>query len=574
MTSRKFDLKYKSFEDWCATHAESLPGVNAETADERSLANWLKNKLTSCRSGKLPDNQLAKLKKIPGLSNFPDVSQECRKRVAEFDGVCERVDKLFTTHQGMSSSNKKSLSPEEMSMAVWLKNKLYFYRRGKLPDDQMVKLANIHWFRKASLEARTESPLPIKSSKNLRGEKQKHFAAEVLLNLNNNLSNAAERLSKRRDFRYKSFEDWCASHNGTLPKQRGETKEERSLAIWLKNKLYKHRNGKLPDEQLVKLRDIPGLTDVLHVSPRSEMLDQKFDLTCKRFKEWCDIHHGTLPKRSGETKEEQTLAIWLSKKLQNYRRRKLPDEQIAKIKRIPCLSNFPNVSGASKILAQKFDCTYNRLEEWCATHAGTLPKQNGPTEAERALAKWLKNKLYRYRCGKLPDEQVVDLQKLPQFLERSSSRSEKFQLACDRFREWCAAHDGALPKQKGTTELERSMAIWLKKKLQDYKRGKLRDDENLVKLRTIPCLSEFPHISAKCQTSAQNFEGTYKSIEDWCAAHDGMLPKRKASTKEERSLAEWLSRKLQKYRHGKLPDEQLAKLRKSALFGETFGVTQ
>ena len=404
LAAKKFDLKYKSFEDWCTRNAGSLPRVNAETADERTLAHWLKNKLSSCRQGKLPDDQLAKLKKIPGLSDFPQVSQESRKHAAEFDDACKRLEDWSAAHHGMPLSNKKeSLSPEEMSMAVWLKNKLAFHKRRGLPGDQRAKLGKKLWLStQVDLAAGArKSRLSIKSSKNL-----KNPVAEALRSLNT--SERVPSYSEQQDLRYKSFEAWCATHNGSLPRRKGDSFEERSLASWLKRKLYDYRCGKLSKEQLAKLKQIPYLTGFPNVSAKSQMLIQKFDCTFKSFKDWCAVRNGTLPKQSGATKEERWLAIWLNNKLCACRRGTLSNHQLDQFRMLPGLSDFPNVSARS----QRFECTYESLKGWCAAHNGTLPKERGGTAEERSFGIWLRNKLHNHKCGKLPHQHLAKLKEL------------------------------------------------------------------------------------------------------------------------------------------------------------------
>ena len=488
LAAKKFDLKYKSFEDWCTRNAGSLPKASAETADERSLAHWLKNKLSSCRQGKLPDDQLAKLKKIPGLSDFPQVSQESQKCAAEFDDACKRLEDWSATHHGMPPSNKKkSLSPEEMSMAVWLKNKLAFHKRRALPGDQLCKLKRIAQFSNKEIV-----PL-IESNRTCVLHKLVNFESR-------DEDDTFLKKSHREDLRCKSFQDWCATHGGTLPRRNGESAEERSLANWFKNKLYDYKRDKLPDEQMAKLKELP------HFLERSLSRSQEFDRVCTRLTDWCHLHHSELPNQKGckGGTEERSLASWLKSKLYNYRRGKLPDDQLVKIRKIPCLSDFPHLQG-SQMLAQKFDRDCRSIKEWCDTHEGLAPRSDGETKEERALAAWLKNKLYRYRCGKLPKEQVAELKTLPGFLERSQNRSQKFDLVCASFQEWCASHNGALPTCHAEAEEERSLAIWLKNRLKDFRHGKL-SDQQLAKLRKIPSLLDFPQVSRRSQVSAQKFD--------------------------------------------------------------------
>ena len=575
MAAQKFDLKYKIFEDWCIAHAGSLPRVSAETAEERSLANWLKNKLSSCRQGKLPDDQLAKLREIPGFSDFPHVSQESRKRVAEFDRACKNFEDW---RAGQPSLNERRASPKQMSVAVWLKNKLAFYRRGKLPDDELTKLRTICCFGTPGGPDATEEDMniPINFGNRQNHVRDKDLAPEAL-DKPSNASIAAERLlkeSQESDLRYKSFEAWCAS-NGTLPRRNGESVEERSLASWLKRKLMNYRRGALSSDELVKLKQIPCLSAFPNVSGTSQMLAERFERTYTSYKQWSALHGGAFPKESAEAEEERSLAIWFRNKLYKYRHGKLPAWQLAELKK------FPHFTERSPRRSQEFDSAFRRFANWCASHEDALPKRSGERE-ESSLAIWLKNQVHRYRHGKLPDELLVKLRKIPALSDFPSVSvtskkmlAEKFDLHYQGFKEWCARHTDMLPKQSGESLEERSLASWLNNKLFSYRHGKLPDDQ-LAKLRKIPGLSDFLHVSRTKLNLAQKlkFDLTYKSFQDWCAMHDGALPKRNGVSKEERSLANWLMHKLHSYRHDKLPAYQLAQLEKSPWFLERLAITK
>ena len=64
----------------------------------------------------------------------------------------------------------------------------------------------------------------------------------------------------------KDFKTWCATHPASLPKQRGTSKEERSLRNWLRHKLHRFRRGKLSGDQLAKLRAIPEVESMFESS--------------------------------------------------------------------------------------------------------------------------------------------------------------------------------------------------------------------------------------------------------------------------------------------------------------------
>ena len=435
--SERFDIKWKSFEDWCAQHSGSLPKRSGDTHEESSLAMWLMNKLFRYRCGKLSDDQLAQLRKIPAISEvFSTQGKSFRSQ--HFVLKCKSFKDWCAAHNG-TLPKRNGDTQEEKSLAVWLMQLLFRYRRGKLSDYQLAQLRKIPAI----------SEVFSVQGKSFRSQ---HFVRSC-----------------------KSFEDWCAQHGGSLPKQKGDTQEERSLAKWFKNMLFRHRRGSLSDDQLAQLRDLPVISEVLNY---------------KGFADWCATHDGTFPRKDGPTSDERSLACWFRHKLRLYRSGELSDEELVKLKKIPAIREFFCLQG--RFLSFSLKC--KSFEDWCAQHGGSLPKRSGDTQEERSLADWFINKLFRYRRGKLSDDQLTRLRKIPAIFDlfstkdRPPSLSERFELKCKSFEDWCASQ-GTLPKRNGDSREERSLAHWFRNKLSSYRRGKLPDDQ-LTILRMIPGVSK------------------------------------------------------------------------------------
>ena len=373
--SELFDLKCKSFEKWLVGQNGTLPKQGGKSEEERSLANWLKEKLRRYRRGKLSDDQLSKLKKIPAMSDM--FGPQYQNRSELFDLKCKRFEDWCVSHNE-TLPKRNGDTQEERSLALWFKDKLSSYRRGKLSDDQLTRLRKIPVI----------SEVFSVQGKSFRSE---HFALKC-----------------------KNFQDWCAQAGGTLPQLSGQSQEERSLANWLKNKLHSYRLGKLPEEQLTRLRKLHRLSDFPHISQNTQMLSHEFNLTCRSLEAWCVVHNGTLPKQRGKTKEERSLAIWLRDKLFRYRHGKLCDDHLAQLRKIPAISEVFRVQSPVLSLAERFDLKCKNFGDWCATHNGTLPRQRGTSKKERSLGDWLWYKLKSYRRGKLSENQLARLRAIPE----------------------------------------------------------------------------------------------------------------------------------------------------------------
>ena len=525
---RQDDFFHKGFADWCATHDGALPRRDGSTSEERSLASWFRHKLRLYYSDDLSDDDIVKLKKIPAISDLFSFQGRslCFALLA-----CKYFEDWFSAESGTlplrCGKTKKSL-------AKWLINKMSTYQTCKLPENHLAKL-------------------------------QKVPAISKLFDLQRESLKQSEDVF---DFIYKNLEEWCAAHNGTLPKRNGETQEERSLAMWLKRKWFNYRRGKLTDEQFSKLKTIPAISKFLSVHGTPLSHSERFHLKCKKLEDWCAAHNGTLPKKNGETQEERSLAKWLKSKRFNYMHGKLPDEQFAKLNAIPAVSKSFSTQGPDLRNSKRFHLKCKNLEAWCAV--GSLPKQKGASKEERSLAAWLALKLHLYRHGKLPEEQLAELRKLPlvsKVFSGAKQSEQDFHLSCKSLEDWCTAH-GQVPRRNGESAEERTLAIWLKNKLSSYRRGKLNGAQ-LAALRKIPVISEV--FNRPPLVRLEHFELRCERFEAWCAAHNGTLPRRRGLIGEERSLATWLKDKLYNYHRGTLKEKQVARLRRIPAISGVFG---
>ena len=226
-------------------------------------------------------------------------------------------------------------------------------------------------------------------------------------------------LDRQDDVYYEGFADWCATHDGALPRREGPTSEERSLASWFRYKLHLYYSDDLSDEELVKLKKIPAINE--HICLHGQW-SLKFVVKNMNFEDWCAKHRRLLPQQAGGTGEESSLADWLKNAISRNRHGhngKQSENKLPNLRKTLVPFELEVFSTKSRSLRQSeyFALKCKSFEEWCAAHSGFLPKRNGDTLGERSLAKWLMNKLFRYRRGMLCDDQLAQLRKIPAISE-------------------------------------------------------------------------------------------------------------------------------------------------------------
>ena len=113
-----------------------LPHVAAKAESERTLAIWLKNAVQATRRGNLDQERLAKLSRVPGVSDrLATRSQKSIGRVEAF--------KTWLSKHNDQPPSRWSSNSEERCFAFWLERKLYRARQGKVPTEELQMLKSI-----------------------------------------------------------------------------------------------------------------------------------------------------------------------------------------------------------------------------------------------------------------------------------------------------------------------------------------------------------------------------------------------------------------------------------------------
>ncbi len=250
--------------------------------------------------------------------------------------------------------------------------------------------------------------------------------------------------------------------NKRLPLQYSKNEHEKVLATWVSNRRRDHRQGKLSQERVYKLKQVPGWCwNALTIA-----WDSLYDRTLEFVKK-----NGRLPLRrhkeeSGNDSEERILGTWAHTQRGMYRHRKLSQKRIKNLEQIP---------GWTWSRADQWDLTYEQVLEFVREHK-RFPSKNRPKE--KSLCFW--NSTQRIKKGKLSLERSKKLEQIPGW---------SWNLHGDN---WLAKYKKLaifvrkkLPSQVSKDPEERILGNWLASQRASKRKGNI-SRERIVKLERIP----------------------------------------------------------------------------------------
>lgn len=527
----KWYERFRQLQSWVEKHCGVLPRRSSTDPDERCLGRWLHSFAQLYRAGKIDNVRLKELQRIPGMTQRLAQWEAARPQDRSWDDVISCLQSFFSRHPGAWPAYDAK-DHDEKTLARWLRRIRLKLRKGKLSDEQLLRLTNVPGLAGRLAQWKVESP---------------H--------------------SRQRGWDGFTWEQWCArlrtwaqSHAGTLPPDDSGGGEEKLLARWLNTVRHKYRRGKLDDEQLTLLLQAPGMFGVLSGWHTAGTQHLNWPMWCSQLQQWLDQHIGVLPSRSAADPEEKIAAGKLEVLRCNYRFHRLPETLLGHLQQHAILMEAVMQEIQPRAWKQTWEERCCTLHQWVEMHSGALPKQTSQDPVEKSLASFLQAAQKKHRDRILSVEALGKLEEIPGMSKRLSQwKRPALQLDDDsyyvRLCSWSAQHEGRLPghdKEAGAEETQ--LAGWLSRKQQQYRKATL-SDELMSKLQQLPGMLERLE-RTKTPFDVDKFA---RDLECWECETTGRLPRRTAHDSRERHLADRLH---QVQKNGGLSDVQLIGLRR------------
>lgn len=279
------------------------------------------------------------------------------------------------------------------------------------------------------------------------------------------------------------------SHRRRLPSVNARSREERRLAKFVHNQRVALSSGRLPDDRLKLLLEVPGMAARVRLwKVRAEGTERprcswaSFSRRLQELRTW-STEHGRLPRRWGLTQSERRLHAFLHEQRTLFMRGVLADVRLRKLEKIPGMNERLQVwaqlhavdSEVGTQLAvpkrrwgwRSFLALLRELQQWSAEH-GWLPRHDGGVTkrepCEKRLAKFIANQCQAHRLGLLSEARLKALAEVPGMSERIQKwvTPVSFEIQVASLEQWIALQEvPRLPSRRSSDPEELRLAVFL-----------------------------------------------------------------------------------------------------------------
>jgi len=199
-----------------AEHGD-YPKRDGKREGEKELGTWISSRRQEYKKGKLSDEGVEALGGLEGWKWEGQFEREEEEREDPFPGRLEELKAFLERHGEYPKQGGKKEGEKELGK--WISMRRYGYKKGKLTGDKIAALEALKGWR-------WEGPV--------NGTREDLFPG-----------------------RYKELKAFVEA-NGEYPKQGGKTEGEQELGKWISMKRYEYKKGKLTDDKISQLQELPG----------------------------------------------------------------------------------------------------------------------------------------------------------------------------------------------------------------------------------------------------------------------------------------------------------------------------
>lgn len=213
------------------------------------------------------------------------------------------------------------------------------------------------------------------------------------------------------DSNVQALAHWVKMHEDTLPWRKDNT-EERRLASFINEQGKLMRSKRLPPDRCEKLATVPGMAERLDKWKRGSLAS--FDERAAELEQWVRNHDGALPKRTGQSREETSLAHFLNK-IQCSKSHLMPERR-QRLAAIPGMQS--RLLQWDTFTCQSFDTRLHDLQKWIHNHEGRVPKRTEKDPEGKRLGSFLSYLQDTHRSGTLSAERREMLLTVPEIVDK------------------------------------------------------------------------------------------------------------------------------------------------------------
>lgn len=387
------------------------PSSEDKDPKRKSIGQWIEHQRTEHRRKTLSKDRIRKLEQIPGWSWEPVLEQ--------WDATHAKLIEFVQKNGFPRSPRLCGKEDQEKHLWIWITHQRTAFRKNELSKYRIRKLEQIPGW-------------------------------------------SWEPLSSKWNATYTELIKFVQK-NKTTPSNRSKDPQEKILSTWVNLQRKTYKENKLPKDRIKKIEQIPGW----HWSP--------FDKWGTNYEKLVDFvkKNKKLPIIRSNTLEEKSLGIWISHQRAAFKKSKLSQKRIEKLKQVPGWSQNNN--------DQQWDTAYEELIEFIKQNKKN-PRSNSESRNERASASFSSHARKAYRKNKLSQERIKKLEQIPGWYWEP--RTKQWDTSYGELIGFVKKNE-RFPSLASEDSQEKALAIWVRTQHIAYKAEKILQ-ERIKPLENIP----------------------------------------------------------------------------------------
>lgn len=386
-----------------------------ETASGFNLGTWVSHQRAKYRTRELSLERITKLESLPGWT-WNRINSQWDAGLSEL--------RTFVQARGHAQVPQRYQSVLGFRLGTWVAVQRRRYHGGNLPGDRILILEDLPGWTWDALDAQWDSALDLlREFVHQKGHAQvpnSHITASGF-NLGSWVGTRRRnyrsgKLSRERISLLEGIPGWTwstrdAGWDSALDElrefvhlegharvpNRHVTASGFNLGVWTFARRRDYRSGKLPQDRVLELEDLPGWTWVA--------LDEQWDFGLSEIVAFANSKKHARVPQSYVTDSGLKLGFWVSNRRQEYRDGKLSQERVDELEAIH--------GWAWDALTAKRENRIAELHKFMEVEGHARVPVNHVTDSGFKLGTWVSNRRKDYRSGKLSPERIAELEALP-----------------------------------------------------------------------------------------------------------------------------------------------------------------
>ena len=340
---------------------------------------------------------------------------------------------------------------------------------------------------------------------------------------------------------YKLAKIYYEEKGNLLVPPKYKTKEKYNLGTWIINQRMKYKNKKLTQEQIKQLETIGMVWNPF---------GKKWNMGFEYAKAYYELNGNIHVPEGFLTEDGYNLGNWVKTQRRNYKKNELLPEQIEKLESIEMIWK----AGKSKSEQLTWDEWYELARAYYEEKGDLHVPSKYTTKDGYGLGKWIITQREKYKCDKLTQEQMEQLESIGMKWRTIKERltwEESYKIAQQYYEEKGDLH---VPF-KYTTKDGYNLGIWITAQRQAYAKSNLAQ-EQIEQLESIGMIWKV----GKTTKSSLDWKEWYKIAQQYYEEKGDLLVPLAYTTEYGSKLGQWIITQRKKYKHNKLTQEQMEQL--------------